>query len=175
MDPDELVLAEETDDAAGVSPAPSPGAPLDQAKPVWHAARPGQWQIGPVNFADLRQRAALQTLAPGDWLWREGFAAWVEARTVPGVFGDPNLPPPLPAARSPGTPFDAAMTVATTPLGPLEIRLAGRAFGVAAGLVLLVSVLLSYWGRTWFAGAALLAIPWMLAEVGASLLESRRP
>ncbi len=61
----------------------------------WYLARDGQ-QYGPITDLELGKMVELRHLHPDDFLWREGFEDWVEARRIPGLLAPtPPLPPPL--------------------------------------------------------------------------------
>jgi hypothetical protein len=51
----------------------------------WYIAR-NKEKVGPFSAGDLRQLAGYGLLKPGEFLWTEGAAKWVEAVSVPGLF-----------------------------------------------------------------------------------------
>jgi uncharacterized protein DUF4339 len=51
----------------------------------WYIAR-NKEKVGPFSAGDLRQLASYGLLKPGEYLWAEGAAKWVEAASVPGLF-----------------------------------------------------------------------------------------
>lgn len=51
----------------------------------WFIAR-NKEKVGPFTAWDLRQLAGYGLLKPGEYLWAEGAAKWVEAASVPGLF-----------------------------------------------------------------------------------------
>jgi hypothetical protein len=51
----------------------------------WYIAR-NKEKVGPFSAGNLRQLAGYGLLKPGEYLWAEGAAKWVEAASVPGLF-----------------------------------------------------------------------------------------
>ena len=51
----------------------------------WFIAR-NKEKVGPFSAGNLRQLAGYGLLKPGEYLWAEGAAKWVEAASVPGLF-----------------------------------------------------------------------------------------
>jgi hypothetical protein len=94
----------------------------------------------------------------------------------------PRGAPPPQSSRSPEPSAGAMMRQAEELLKPVDAffanpqvyRIAGY---VSAGLSLLtfvVSVLLSYWQRTWYTGAVLFALTFLIAEAAAAILAALR-
>jgi hypothetical protein len=53
--------------------------------PRWFIAR-NKEKVGPFAPAELKQLAIHGLLQPGEYLWMEGAAKWVEAAALPGLF-----------------------------------------------------------------------------------------
>ncbi len=160
--------------SAAAGSAPSQG---------WYTCRRGGPQEGPFDQAEIKRRWLSGAILPGDLVWREGMADWRPARevrellTAPPASG-PQQPPPRPEPRS-----DAST------IEPREVLRSLKRFAkfascpaffqwtayVAAGLTvfwLVESVLLCFWGKSWFTGALLFAIIFVVAQGVASILEA---
>lgn len=87
----------------------------------WYVGRNGT-RTGPFAPTQLREMAATGQLQPGDLLWREGMANWVQASTVSGLFAAqrPLPPSPVPAVNPYAAPavgdFQAYSTSAGGPV-----------------------------------------------------------
>ncbi len=56
---------------------------------------------GPVASADLKKLADGGTLKPGDMIWKDGMANWVESKTLKGLFGGDSKSSEQRAAEKP--------------------------------------------------------------------------
>lgn len=63
----------------------SPNSPARAAAQQWYLLRNGQ-QIGPISSKQLQQVATSNQMTPEDLVWREGYADWVPAKRVKGLF-----------------------------------------------------------------------------------------
>ena len=123
----------------------------------WFVAREGQ-QVGPMTDEALRALAAERSLLPSQLIWREGWASWLPASAVPGLFdltqnasdgSAPAMPPlampPLampafvPQYASPSSAFEAPGQSAGI---RMLIPVGRSAWAIAAGYLGLFSVLL---------------------------------
>jgi hypothetical protein len=59
------------------------------ANPRWYIARNNE-RVGPFSAGELQQLARCGLLQPGEYVWAEGAAKWVEAATMPGLFPPPG-------------------------------------------------------------------------------------
>jgi hypothetical protein len=59
------------------------------AAPRWFIAR-NKERVGPFAASELQQLARCGILLPGEYVWAEGAAKWVEAGTMPGLFPPPG-------------------------------------------------------------------------------------
>ncbi len=64
----------------------------------WYYSRGGQ-TFGPFALAELRKKVSDGSLHPDDLVAQAGMAAWVRARTVPGLFSTPSAVTAVPTAR----------------------------------------------------------------------------
>ena len=88
----------------------------------WHVGRSGQ-STGPFPIERLREMAATGELSPGDLVWTEGMADWVDCATVGEIF---------PARRPPsaGAPASAGWNPYEAPSSDLpSVRTDGSASG----------------------------------------------
>jgi hypothetical protein len=131
---------------------------------AWYVGRREGRHEGPLAFAALAERAGSGVLQPNDLVWREGEGSWAPARTVAGLFEAK----PQAAGRGSGLTLQGLLGQFG---GASAYRKVGRACGAAAGLVLLGSVLLAFFGYSWFTGAVLLAFFWFAGEGLATVLE----
>lgn len=51
----------------------------------WHVGRGGQ-STGPYSTEQLREMAVRGKIVPGDLVWKEGMAEWVDCATIQGLF-----------------------------------------------------------------------------------------
>jgi uncharacterized RDD family membrane protein YckC len=75
----------------------------------WYVGRNGE-KSGPLSPDQLRRMAATGQLAPGDLVWKQGMADWVQAATIRGLFpqgpapqAGGAAPPPRPGPGGPGS------------------------------------------------------------------------
>ncbi len=68
--------------------------PPDDAEPTWKPWNPPVWhvrkndrQFGPFTAEDLQNHIRSGYLLRGDYVWAPGMSAWVQAWTVPELFG----------------------------------------------------------------------------------------
>jgi hypothetical protein len=55
----------------------------------WYVSRNDK-EYGPLRFSDLAQFVQQKRLLDDDWVWRAGFASWIAAAGVPGLFTAPD-------------------------------------------------------------------------------------
>jgi TM2 domain-containing membrane protein YozV/ribosomal protein L12E/L44/L45/RPP1/RPP2 len=55
----------------------------------WYYSVDGGRQ-GPISAAELKKLADAATIKPGDLVWKDGMADWVEAKSIKGLFGAKN-------------------------------------------------------------------------------------
>jgi len=143
----------------------------------WFFAPGGRARQGPVSFSALKQKAASRELARQDLIWREGMPKWKRAGDVAGLFDDqlPSLgprPPRLPQATAP----DLSRLLQTLPAWPgssISLRLCGYVAAGLAGLTLVISFILRYWGySTWFTGAVLFMLVFIVCQGMAAILDA---
>jgi hypothetical protein len=60
----------------------------------WYIAQNGNTE-GPVTQAELENLIRSGILKHSDLVWKDGFADWVQAGTLPGLFKSPPVPPQL--------------------------------------------------------------------------------
>ena len=65
---------------------------------TWYYEDNGQ-QRGPITFEQLQELVGFNQLLPGQRVWREGLANWVEAGTIEGLF--PAAPGPTDSGNVP--------------------------------------------------------------------------
>ena len=142
----------------------------------WFFAPGGRARQGPVSFSALKQKAASRELARQDLVWREGMPKWKRADDVAGLFDDqpPGLgpqPPRLPPKAAP----DLSRIVQALPAWPCSsdsLRLCGYVAAGLAGLTLVISLILRYWGYTWFTGAVLFMLVFIVCQGMAAILDA---
>jgi hypothetical protein len=144
-----------------------------EGESVWYTSDRTGKQEGPLPLAALRQRMATGSLSADDLVWRTGLPSWVPARTIPELFNlgsgqDSTIPPPLPAGRrnlpSSFRELDQFLS------RPVFFRTLARICAALSILALLGSVLLAYWQKTWFEGAVLLALMFLVGEAFGAVL-----
>lgn len=142
----------------------------------WFFAPGGRARQGPVSFSELKQKAANHELARQDLVWREGMPKWKRADDVAGLFDDqpPGLgpqPPRLPQQTAP----DLSRLLQALPAWPRSsdsLRLCGYLAAGLAGLTLAISLILRYWGHTWFTGAVLFMLVFIVCQGMAAILDA---
>jgi hypothetical protein len=153
---------------------PSTAAPASAEGPQWYIAQPGGEQEGPFPLAILKARASSGQLSPDDLVWTQGRKSWAPAREVLDVFS------PSAGAAAPAIPI-ANSVAAIGQLGgrvfpwlstPAFIRTAARVSGLLGAVILLLSILLWFFGYSWFSSAVLFAVLFVLGEGLASILET---
>ena len=107
--------AEVEPDPPAPEEAPSEPTPAPSLAPEnsWFYTREGE-RLGPVAFADLREKAGEAALDPRlDMVWKQGMAEWKPAGEIEGLFekraaAEPEslAPPAGPATPLPGTPLN---------------------------------------------------------------------
>lgn len=142
----------------------------------WFFAPGGRARQGPVSFSALKQKAAGHELAREDLVWREDMPKWKRAAEVAGLFGDqpPGLGPP-PPRLPPTTTADLSRIVQALPAwpgSPESLRLCGYVAAGLAALTLMISLILRYWGYTWFTGAVLFMLVFVLCQGMAAILDA---
>ena len=153
--------------------------PADESAEVadrWFFAPGGRARQGPVSFSALKQKAAGHELAREDLVWREDMPKWKRAGDVAGLFDDqpPGLgpqPPRLPTTTAP----DLSRLLQTLPAWPCSsdsLRLCGYVAAGLAGLTLMISLILRYWGHTWFTGAVLFMLVFVVCQGMAAILDA---
>ena len=70
----------------------------------WYSNSNGQ-QSGPMETAELKQRAASGQLQPQDLVWREGMAQWAAASTVKGLMPETGEIPFAPTSAPVGADY----------------------------------------------------------------------
>lgn len=146
---------------------------------AWMAHSPERGQFGPMSITELRELIRTRQLSPTDLVWHEGMPAWGVAGDTP-EFAD--LSPVVGTALGPtavvqrrnawneirqwlsGDPYVICSQ-------PRFFRICGRTAGVLALITLLGSLLLWYWGKTWFIGVVGLCLVFLLGEAIAAVLE----
>ena len=166
-----------------VEPEPDSAAAGDQAASQWYAAQADGQKQGPLTLAELKRRIAAGQLTAGDLVWKEGMPDWIPAGKIAALADD--LPPPIPAPATravssyaqrqpmPGQAFGQMLN--DTFSRPGTFRLIGRICAGLAVLVLfgwLISGFASYWNHTWFLGAVVLALIFIIGEGIAAVLEA---
>lgn len=69
---------------------------------LYFTTRDGSVTVGPLSGDELRQRARLGQLLPGDLVYSDGWAKWMRADELPGLLDAPEpFVPPLPVVAPP--------------------------------------------------------------------------
>jgi TM2 domain-containing membrane protein YozV len=63
---------------------------------AWYLSHDGRQSFGPYTTEEMKEFAASGRVGAGSKVWRDGMADWVEARTMPELFGGRTPPPPMP-------------------------------------------------------------------------------
>lgn len=148
-------------------------------KNAWRVHSPERGQFGPMSITDLRELIRTRQVSPTDLVWHEGMSAWSVAGDLP-EFADlcsdvaTNLGPRAVVRRR-----DAWVEIRQWLSGepsmicsqPRFFRTCGRTAGVLAVVTLLGSLLLWFWGKTWFEGVVGLFLAFLLGEATAAVLE----
>ena len=131
----------------------------------WHCTIGGR-QYGPVEEDVLRQWAREGRVRPTDSVWTEGWAEWVPAGNVPGLFDGAAPPPPPPAGRGatvgiapPGG--TGGRTPVTQLMGQGWQAMEGR-WGIGIGFFLLFMLIL--WAAGTIGATIVVAGPFMLGQ-----------
>ncbi len=189
LEPDEssgedLEVYDVSEEESGGEEAGTPAGEAAQAGERWFFAAGGGAQQGPVVFAVLQEKAAAGELAREDLVWREGMPKWKRAGNVAGLFAEATAEPgPRPPRLPEKTASRPAETTATRLPDVLEmlrrwpgssgsLRLCGYGAAGLAVITLVVSVLLWYWGRTWFTGAVLFLLAFLVCQGMAAILDA---
>ncbi len=82
----------------------------------WHVGRGGR-QSGPFSTEQLREMALRGELSPGDLVWKQGMADWVDCAQVAGILPDARSPRGGPASGD-WNPYEApSAEIGTSPTG----------------------------------------------------------
>jgi TM2 domain-containing membrane protein YozV len=65
---------------------------------AWYLSHDGKQSFGPYTTEQMKEFAGEGRLHANSKVWRDGMADWVEARTLPELFGGRTPPPPMPGA-----------------------------------------------------------------------------
>lgn len=162
--------------------APSGAAAGSQTSDGWYMSRRGGPQEGPFDQAEMKRRWLSGAIVPGDLVWRQGMADWRPAREVRELLTAPPTsgpqPPPRPSQPSAAPGFQPEKVLHSLDrftkwaVCPTFFRWTAC---VAAGLALFwlaESVLLWYWDKSWFTGALLFAVIFVVGQGIAAVLEA---
>ena len=144
----------------------------------WYFIVGDQPRQGPVSLGDLQRRVAAGQLGRDDRVWRSGLPEWASVADVPELFREAS-PPPTPKPR-PAVEDDDELPDASTSLRAIERKLTepavfraiGWACGVLGATVAAVSVPLVFFGRSWFIGAMVLLLAFLVLHGLARLMEA---
>jgi len=156
-------------------PAP-PDLAIGETTPVWFAAAADGRREGPLSLLEMKQRVTSGKLTGESLIWKGGMSVWTPAQQVPELFepltASQQSPPPSAPRSPPAGPAGLLKKLDELLAHPTVFRMAGR---ISAGLALVifaVSILLWYWGLTWFTGAAIFAVIFLVGEAAGAILEA---
>jgi len=148
-------------------------------KTAWLVHSPERGQFGPMTITELRELIRTRQLSPTALVWHEGMPAWVVVKDTPEFTdlcsdGAAALGPAAVVRRR-----DAWDEIRQWLSGepcvicsqPRFFRICGRTGGVLALVTLLGSLVLWFWGKTWFIGVVGLCLVFLLGEAIAAVLE----
>jgi hypothetical protein len=180
-EPKRAPAADDTGDYAVVEPAQKDLELALARQPTadgWYMSRLGGPQEGPFDLAEMKRRLLCGELRSGDLVWREGMADWQPAREVRELFAAPASgpqPPPRPGRPAAAAPFQPEKLVRNLNKFcscPKFFRWTAYVAAALALFWLAESVLLWYWELSWFTGALLFAVIFVVAQGVAAVLEA---
>jgi TM2 domain-containing membrane protein YozV len=65
---------------------------------AWYLSHDGKQSFGPYTTEQMKEFAGEGRLQANSKVWRDGMPDWVDARTLPDLFGGRTPPPPMPGA-----------------------------------------------------------------------------
>lgn len=136
-----------------VSPAPPEPSDQSSATAGWYIAQSGGRQVGPFGMEVVRLRFANGWHSPDSLIWRPGMTNWEKFNSVPE--------------------FQTAPISAGTNSWQIPNQLMDWAHLslIASGGLLVVSVLGGYWGYSWFTGALLFFLGYLIGRGFAQVFE----
>jgi len=144
----------------------------------WYLATPQGLRKGPLSTQGVEELLVGSHEPSAYLVWRKGMSQWTPLAQVAELAGystphSANIPPPLRGRQASASQFpygDWEQRISAFLSRPSFFRAFGRGAGVLAALILFGSLLLLYWGWTWFTGVILMAGLFLVGEGVAAIL-----
>lgn len=164
----------ELDPAPAIPLASSPSFKHADDPAVWHLARSGGQQTGPITLGSLKEQLSAGSLLPTDLLWKQGLPEWLPAREIPELAEACSALQPMPSL--PKNAFvknvELLRHVNAILADSSFYRITGRLCLGLSAFIFLLSALLSFWQYTWFTGAVLFFAIGITSEASGHILEA---